>query len=76
MAALASATAIPQLAGLQAGAVLRCADDISRGAEPIGAEGTVAPTVASLLLSLCRSKSPDVRRNAEGVLRHLQVRYR
>jgi hypothetical protein len=74
--ALASATAIPQLAGLQATAVLRCADDISRGTQ-LGADGSdspTAPTVASLLLSLCRSPSPDVRRSAEGVLRHLQVR--
>lgn len=75
--ALASATAIPQLAGLQATAVLRCADDISRGTQPEaaadGSDRSTAPTVASLLLSLCRSPSPDVRRNAEGVLRHLQV---
>lgn len=77
VAALASATAIPQLAGLQATTVLRSADDISRGKE-LDAEGSdksVAPTVASLLLSLCRSPSTDVRRSAEGVLRHLQVRF-
>ena len=74
--ALASATAIPQLAGLNATAVLRSADGISRGTQPDAEHGSssTAPTVASLLLSLCRSPSPDVRQNAEGVLRHLQVR--
>lgn len=80
--ALAAATAIPQLAGLQAAAVLRSADDISRGAKTDrldgdgGVDAEAAPTVASLLLSLCRAPSEEVRRNAEGVLRHLQAEAR
>jgi hypothetical protein len=93
-AALAAATAIPQLAGLEAGQVLRQAEEVSHGRAEGGGG---APSIAALLLGLCRTNptattataawpaghagggfwaSPEVRAEAEAVLRHLQAEAR
>jgi len=76
VSALAAAAAIPQLAGLQATAVLRDAETISRGAADDKAKPQAVPSVAALLLDLCRATDPSVRSSAEGVLRHLQAEAR